>query len=122
MAAAVSRCTIRCESFYLWNNHPLPFLSAAGAKALVCDQCGAQFSKEDALETHRQAHTGTWPFHPLLRHRFEHLGCLCDPLPKRELHPLQFLPLAAQAGPVLLTLKHRFRHQLVKCCYTTAQH
>ncbi|XP_054659399.1 zinc finger and BTB domain-containing protein 16 isoform X7 [Grus americana] len=30
---------------------------SAGAKALVCDQCGAQFSKEDALETHRQTHT-----------------------------------------------------------------
>lgn len=43
------------------NNPPLPFLSPAGAKALVCDQCGAQFSKEDALETHRQTHTGTWP-------------------------------------------------------------
>lgn len=35
----------------------LSFLSA-GAKAFVCDQCGAQFSKEDALETHRQTHTG----------------------------------------------------------------
>ena len=31
---------------------------AAGPKALVCDQCGAQFSKEDALEAHRQTHTG----------------------------------------------------------------
>lgn len=31
---------------------------SAGAKAFVCDQCGAQFSKEDALETHRQTHTG----------------------------------------------------------------
>uniref|UniRef100_A0A8C0ICL9 Zinc finger and BTB domain-containing protein 16 n=1 Tax=Bubo bubo TaxID=30461 RepID=A0A8C0ICL9_BUBBB len=41
------------------SNPPLPFLSPAGAKALVCDQCGAQFSKEDALETHRQTHTGT---------------------------------------------------------------
>ncbi|KAI4564140.1 hypothetical protein MJT46_009938 [Ovis ammon polii x Ovis aries] len=35
------------------NNYP------AGAKAFVCDQCGAQFSKEEALETHRQTHTGT---------------------------------------------------------------
>ncbi|KAI4879294.1 hypothetical protein NFI96_002867 [Prochilodus magdalenae] len=30
---------------------------SAGPKALVCDQCGAQFSKEDALEAHRQTHT-----------------------------------------------------------------
>ncbi|XP_054032148.1 zinc finger and BTB domain-containing protein 16 isoform X2 [Dryobates pubescens] len=35
---------------------------SAGAKALVCDQCGAQFSKEDALETHRQTHTGDHPY------------------------------------------------------------
>lgn len=61
MAAAVCRCTRRCVSFCPWNNPALPFLSPAGAKALVCDQCGAQFSKEDALETHRQTHTGTWP-------------------------------------------------------------
>lgn len=25
---------------------------------MVCDHCGAQFSKDDALETHRQTHTG----------------------------------------------------------------
>lgn len=30
----------------------------AGPKALVCDQCGAQFTTEDALEAHRQTHTG----------------------------------------------------------------
>lgn len=35
------------------------FFLSAGPKALVCDQCGAQFSKEDALEAHRQTHTGT---------------------------------------------------------------
>lgn len=35
------------------------FFLPAGPKALVCDQCGAQFSKEDALEAHRQTHTGT---------------------------------------------------------------
>lgn len=35
------------------------FFLPAGPKALVCDQCGAQFSKEDALEVHRQTHTGT---------------------------------------------------------------
>ncbi|KAL6470009.1 hypothetical protein MHYP_G00211280 [Metynnis hypsauchen] len=29
----------------------------AGEKAIVCDQCGAQFQKEDALEAHRQIHT-----------------------------------------------------------------
>lgn len=37
------------------------FFLSAGAKAFVCDQCGAQFSKEDALETHRQTHTGECP-------------------------------------------------------------
>ncbi|EMP35123.1 Zinc finger and BTB domain-containing protein 16 [Chelonia mydas] len=31
--------------------------ATSGAKAFVCDQCGAQFSKEDALEAHRQTHT-----------------------------------------------------------------
>ncbi|XP_070762199.1 zinc finger and BTB domain-containing protein 16-A-like [Enoplosus armatus] len=31
----------------------------APAEALVCDQCGATFSSEDALEAHRQTHTGT---------------------------------------------------------------
>ncbi|KAL4608675.1 hypothetical protein GN956_G24806 [Arapaima gigas] len=31
---------------------------SAGAKAIVCDQCGAQFPKEDDLEAHRQIHTG----------------------------------------------------------------
>ncbi|XP_072467162.1 zinc finger and BTB domain-containing protein 16 isoform X3 [Notamacropus eugenii] len=36
-----------------------PRSETPGAKAFVCDQCGAQFSKEDALETHRQTHTGT---------------------------------------------------------------
>ncbi|PWA22017.1 hypothetical protein CCH79_00010323, partial [Gambusia affinis] len=30
---------------------------AAPAEALVCDQCGATFSSEDALEAHRQTHT-----------------------------------------------------------------
>lgn len=38
------------------------FFLSAGAKAFVCDQCGAQFSKEDALETHRQTHTGECPW------------------------------------------------------------
>lgn len=47
------------------SNH-LPFLSA-GAKAFVCDQCGAQFSKEDALETHRQTHTGELALIPILQ-------------------------------------------------------
>lgn len=47
------------------SNH-LPFLSA-GAKAFVCDQCGAQFSKEDALETHRQTHTGELALVPVRR-------------------------------------------------------
>lgn len=47
------------------SNH-LPFLSA-GAKAFVCDQCGAQFSKEDALETHRQTHTGELTSIPVLQ-------------------------------------------------------
>lgn len=49
-------------------SHPLDcgsdvnhFSLSAGAKAFVCDQCGAQFSKEDALETHRQTHTGECP-------------------------------------------------------------
>lgn len=36
-----------------------PVLSAAPAEALVCDQCGATFSSEDALDAHRQTHTGT---------------------------------------------------------------
>uniref|UniRef100_A0A672M8S3 Zinc finger and BTB domain containing 16a n=1 Tax=Sinocyclocheilus grahami TaxID=75366 RepID=A0A672M8S3_SINGR len=35
---------------------------SAGEKAIVCDQCGAQFQKEDALEAHRQIHTGDHPF------------------------------------------------------------
>ncbi|CAB1423318.1 unnamed protein product, partial [Pleuronectes platessa] len=30
---------------------------AAPAEALMCDQCGATFSSEDALEAHRQTHT-----------------------------------------------------------------
>lgn len=34
------------------------FSLTAGAKAIVCDQCGAQFPKEDDLEAHRQVHTG----------------------------------------------------------------
>lgn len=32
--------------------------SAAPAEALVCDQCGATFSSEEALEAHRLTHTG----------------------------------------------------------------
>lgn len=124
MAAAVSMCTFRCVSFCPLNNSPLPFLSAAGAKALVCDQCGAQFSKEDALETHRQTHTGTWPSSSTL-----HLGTglniwaafvtLC---PAESWTLCSSCLCAAQEGPVLLKLKHRFRHQLVQCCCTTAQH
>lgn len=40
-----------------------------GPKALVCDQCGAQFSKEDALESHRQTHTGSvFHFAATLKH------------------------------------------------------
>lgn len=31
---------------------------AAGEKAIVCDQCGAQFQTEESLEAHRQIHTG----------------------------------------------------------------
>lgn len=51
----------------LWEvSNRLPFLSA-GAKAFVCDQCGAQFSKEDALETHRQTHTGESASFPILQ-------------------------------------------------------
>lgn len=57
-----STCTILAQdplpaNGILLLSNCLPFL-AAGAKAFVCDQCGAQFSKEDALETHRQTHTG----------------------------------------------------------------
>lgn len=33
--------------------------AAAGEKAIVCDQCGAQFQTEESLEAHRQIHTGT---------------------------------------------------------------
>lgn len=51
---------------FLEVSNRLPFLSA-GAKAFVCDQCGAQFSKEDALETHRQTHTGELTLLPLLQ-------------------------------------------------------
>lgn len=51
---------------FLEISNRLPFLSA-GAKAFVCDQCGAQFSKEDALETHRQTHTGELTLLPLLQ-------------------------------------------------------
>ena len=47
-----------------------PFVFPAGAKAFVCDQCGAQFSKEDALETHRQTHTGMLTFLFLLLNSF----------------------------------------------------
>lgn len=32
--------------------------AAAGEKAIVCDQCGAQFQTEESLEAHRQIHTG----------------------------------------------------------------
>lgn len=46
-----------------------------GPKALVCDQCGAQFSKEDDLETHRHTHTGNnFPFGPTPKHL---PFCLC---------------------------------------------
>lgn len=47
---------------YLHNMLFIFFPSLAGAKAFVCDQCGAQFSKEDALEAHRQTHTGMLTF------------------------------------------------------------
>lgn len=118
MAAAVSMCTFRCASSCPWNNPPVPFLSAAGAKALVCDQCGAQFSKEDALETHRQTHTGTWCSPPTL-----HLGGVSTFGLPVALCPAESWTLCtAQAAPVPLTLKHRFRHPLVQCCCTTAQH
>ncbi|KAK3531864.1 hypothetical protein QTP70_032768 [Hemibagrus guttatus] len=47
-----------------------------GPKALVCDQCGAQFSKEDALEAHRQTHTGSnFPSAPTPKHLCS--VCLC---------------------------------------------
>ncbi|KAM4619762.1 zinc finger and BTB domain-containing protein 16-A [Polymixia lowei] len=35
---------------------------SAGEKAIVCDQCGAQFQTEESLEAHRQIHTGDHPF------------------------------------------------------------
>lgn len=61
MPPSVSTCRILAQNPLLMafriGGNCLPFLSA-GAKAFVCDQCGAQFSKEDALETHRQTHTG----------------------------------------------------------------
>lgn len=41
-----------------FNNFSIFFCLVAGEKAIVCDQCGAQFQKEDALEAHRQIHTG----------------------------------------------------------------
>lgn len=34
------------------------FSFTAGAKAFVCEQCGAQFSKEDAYDAHRRTHNG----------------------------------------------------------------
>lgn len=46
----------------IWVMLVFSFVFLAGAKAFVCDQCGAQFSKEDALETHRQTHTGMLTF------------------------------------------------------------
>lgn len=39
------------------NYLPLSFCPA-GEKAIVCDQCGAQFQTEESLEAHRQIHTG----------------------------------------------------------------
>lgn len=61
------------------------FVFLAGAKAFVCDQCGAQFSKEDALETHRQTHTGMLTFLFFLLNSFskqtvqEEAVCLLPP-------------------------------------------
>lgn len=37
--------------------------AAAGEKAIVCDQCGAQFQTEESLEAHRQIHTGNTHAH-----------------------------------------------------------
>ncbi|TNN79185.1 Zinc finger and BTB domain-containing protein 16-A [Liparis tanakae] len=34
------------------------FYYPAGDKAIVCDQCGAQFQTEESLESHRKIHTG----------------------------------------------------------------
>ncbi|KAG7217094.1 hypothetical protein INR49_027635 [Caranx melampygus] len=36
----------------------VPRTNQAGEKAIVCDQCGAQFQTEESLEAHRQIHTG----------------------------------------------------------------
>lgn len=53
-----------CRDFliltYFFSPLSFSFLTA-GAKAFLCDHCGAQFSKEDALESHRQTHTGKSP-------------------------------------------------------------
>lgn len=40
------------------HHNPLVSFCAAGEKAIVCDQCGAQFQTEESLEAHRQIHTG----------------------------------------------------------------
>uniref|UniRef100_A0A672H9U0 Zinc finger and BTB domain containing 16a n=1 Tax=Salarias fasciatus TaxID=181472 RepID=A0A672H9U0_SALFA len=37
----------------------VPRTNQAGEKAIVCDQCGAQFQTEESLEAHRQIHTGS---------------------------------------------------------------
>lgn len=49
-----------CNASFFFSPSVSIFL--AGAKAFVCDHCGTQFSKEDALESHRQTHTGRFSF------------------------------------------------------------
>ncbi|KAK1787422.1 hypothetical protein P4O66_002908 [Electrophorus voltai] len=75
-------------------NHmePFTFGSGAGEKAIVCDQCGAQFQKEDDLEAHRQIHTGkkmaanATCTHPPPGHGSEP-RCASPPTPRwRDLH------------------------------------
>lgn len=124
MAAAVSMCTFRCGSLCPSNNPPLSFLSPAGAKALVCDQCGAQFSKEDALETHRQTHTGMWPSPSTLclGTGFNIWAAFVTLCPTESWTLCSSCVCTAQAAPVPLRLKHRFKHHLVRCCCTIAQH